>query len=157
MDATISISEQIEKMALEESYSIICAKLDAVVLHPLLYSENLLTDKDSQFLTDECRAHVDKANYLVINLPRKRKGWFTAFQHCLLQTKDGTGHDEIYKALVSKHRVLTSMLLPEIEAAVKEVCTKSVCKCTQLLQLYMAAALHVNQQMGIDLNTINHL
>ena len=79
-------------MALEESYSIICAKLgaklDAVVLYPLLYSENLLAVKNSQYLTDECKAHVDKVNYLVINLPENRKGWFTAFLHCLLQTKD---------------------------------------------------------------------
>ena len=120
-------SEKIETMALEQCLSVIKAKLDAVTLHPLLCAKQLLTDLNSLFLLNESRPDEEKAHYLVRILPRKQEGWFWSFLDCLQCSTRGTGHDMVYKALVSKHNELTSTHLPDNKSTTKEVTSCILC------------------------------
>lgn len=96
-----SWKHQLEKDAFTKCSVIISHNLDATEIFPHLNSCGLLTTKDCQHLLNKTN-NVDKAHYLLTVLPSK-EGFFDKFIHCLHETKLGTGHGDIIKALLARY------------------------------------------------------
>ena len=75
--------------------------LDIPIILPHLNSYELLNEKDRQTLLNTFITNVDKANYLLGILPRKDHGFFEKFLLSLCESKTGTGHGDIVKALTA--------------------------------------------------------
>jgi len=92
---------QMEKKAFQKCSVTIVDNLDVPVILPYLNSHELLTEKDRQMLLNRALTDFEKAENLLGILPRKDDGFFEKFMLCLCQTKSGTGHDNIVKALTT--------------------------------------------------------
>ena len=88
-----------EKRAFRKCSGIISDKLDISAILPHLNAQGLLTTKDYQTLTNKHSTDVEKAEYLIYKLPRKSNDFFGKFMLCLCESKSGTGHGDIVKAL----------------------------------------------------------
>ena len=102
MATTDAISKhELEKIAFNKCAVQITQNLDITAVLPYLNSYGLLTEKDRQTLLNKYLTDVEKANYLLDILPRKEHGFFETFIFCLCQSKDGTDHGDIVKALTT--------------------------------------------------------
>ena len=102
---TAAISKhQLEKQAFQKCSVIITDQLDISEILPHLISHGLLTDKDRQTLLNKVLTSVEKTHYLLDVLPRKDSGFFETFIFCLCQSKNGTGHGDIVKALTASFK-----------------------------------------------------
>ena len=101
--ATIS-KHQLEKQAFQNCSVIITDHLDISAILPHLNAHGLLADKDLQTLLNQVITNVEKAHYLLDILPRKDSGFFETFIFCLCQSKNGTGHGDIVKALTASFK-----------------------------------------------------
>jgi len=98
-----NIKNWLKKSAFKKCSVIIVNNLDISAILPHLNSQELLTDNDYQFLLSRYITDVKKAQYLLDVLPRKEK-FFDKFEYCLRQTRTGTGHGEIAKALSESYK-----------------------------------------------------
>ena len=89
-----------EKIAFKRCSPIITEKLDVSAILPFLNKRELLTTKDHQFLTNKFITDVEKAEHLICVLP-KIDGFFEKFMFCLCESKQGTGHNDIVKAMTA--------------------------------------------------------
>ena len=78
----------------------ITEKLDISAVLPYLNQREMVTLKDYQFLKNRWITEVEKAEHLICTLPRI-DGFFEKFILCLCESKTGTGHNDIVKALTA--------------------------------------------------------
>ena len=95
---------QMEKIAFQKCSVIMKENLNINVIIPYLIAQGLLTEEDHEILLSFHFTDVNKIHYLLKELPRKGKGFFDKFSYCLHQTKRGTGHGDIVKALSATYR-----------------------------------------------------
>lgn len=86
-----------EKEALNQCSVVVFNSLDTSVICPVLYANNLLTDRELERLKLPL-SYPERIQYLLDIMPRKRE-WFDKFVKCLQETSDGTGHGKIVKEL----------------------------------------------------------
>ena len=103
---------ELEKIAFNKCSVKITQNLDIAAVLPHLNSYGLLTEKDLQTLLNKYLTDVEKANYLLDILPRKEHGFFETFIFCLCQSKDGTGHGDIVKALTTTMKEVKETNVP---------------------------------------------
>ena len=90
-----------ERIAFQKCSVTIANNLDIPTILPHLNSYELLNEQDRQMLIHTHYTNVEKANYLLGILPRKDHGFFEKFLLCLCESKTGTGHGDIVKALTA--------------------------------------------------------
>ena len=95
VSTSLSFSET--KQVLQACSESIHVMLDLEQIFRYLYSYNLLTDTEQDMLqtsTVEC-SRKKKIMMLITNLPRKGSDALQRFVQCLLQSGDGTGHEDL--------------------------------------------------------------
>ena len=101
---TTKLKLEMKRLAFKKCSAVIVDNLDISAIFPHLNSHELLTEKDRQKLLNNYITDVDKAQYLLNALPRKGERFFDKFVYCLHQTKRGTGHGDIAKALSTSYK-----------------------------------------------------
>ena len=96
-----------ERNVIKKCSIIIVEKLDTESITPHLNSYGLLTENDLQTLLNPYITPRDKAKYLLGALPKKETGFLNKLIYCLRQTKHGTGHGELAKALSTTYKELS--------------------------------------------------
>jgi len=89
---------QREETTFQKCSVTICKYIDISAIWPYSNSRELLTDNNYQMLLNRTFTNYEKAEYLLSILPKK-DDFFGKFMLCLCETKSGTGHDNIVKAL----------------------------------------------------------
>lgn len=101
---TILSRHQMKKIAFQKCSVIITENLNINVIIPYLNAQGLLTEEDHEILLSFHFTDTKKIQYVLKELPRKGNGFFDKFSYCLHQTKRGTGHGDIVKALSTTYR-----------------------------------------------------
>ena len=90
---------ELEKRAFLRCSVIITEKLNISAILPHLNAQEMLTMDDYQTLTNKYITDTKKIEHLIYELPRKGNDFFGKFMFCLCESKCGTGHGDIVKAL----------------------------------------------------------
>ena len=93
-----------QKTAFQKCSVIITENLNISAIFPHLHSQELLTEKDCDILLSVYLTDVYKRQYLLNELPTKGEEFFKKILYCLRQTKSGTGHGDIEKALSTSYK-----------------------------------------------------